>query len=190
MKWPFYPSWLGLYKLSAWASKGPPESLHPLSSRAISSYFRNESCIFIIRKTKRNIFPGNKQSLDFLGNKTGKKKRGKKMQRFLARSVLSGRELPRWRRCFSSSFAAEAQKEAVIGVDVPKIPPFDFSPPPYDGPSTDEILTKRKEFLSPSMFYFYKKPVSFSLSIVVESQSIPLFSSEMNQNHRKWSVSF
>lgn len=171
MKWPFYPSRLGLYKLSAWASIGPPESLHPLSS----SHCRNESCIFIISKTKRNIFPGKKQSLDFLGNQTGKKERGKKMQRFLARSVLSGRELPRWSRCFSSSFAAEAQKEAVNGVDVPKIPPFHFSPPPYDGPSADEILTKRKEFLSPSMFYFYKKPVSFSLSVVVGSQSIPLF---------------
>ncbi|GMN40505.1 hypothetical protein TIFTF001_009731 [Ficus carica] len=82
------------------------------------------------------------------------------MQRFLARSVLSGRELPRWSRCFSSSFAAEAQKESINGVDVPKIPLFDFSPPPYDGPSADEILTKRKEFLSPSMFYFYKKPLN------------------------------
>lgn len=46
-------------------------------------------------------------------------------------------------------------------VSVPKIPPFDYSPPPYSGPSLDEIFKKRKEFLSPSMFYFYKKPVRF-----------------------------
>ncbi|XP_077239183.1 alanine--glyoxylate aminotransferase 2 homolog 3, mitochondrial-like [Tasmannia lanceolata] len=43
---------------------------------------------------------------------------------------------------------------------LPKIPPFDYSPPPYVGPSASEILRKRTEFLSPSMFYFYKKPLN------------------------------
>ncbi|KAI3474265.1 hypothetical protein Pfo_029053 [Paulownia fortunei] len=43
---------------------------------------------------------------------------------------------------------------------IPKIPPFDYTPPPYTGPTAAEILTKRKEFLSPSMFYFYNKPVN------------------------------
>ena len=95
------------------------------------------------------------------------------MQRFIAKRVLSGRDqFPRWQRWFSHAVQKEATSLNDNGVDVvvPKIPPFDYSPPPYDGPSADEILAKRKEYLSPSMFYFYKKPVSFcvfaSLSII------------------------
>ncbi|PON94393.1 Aminotransferase class-III [Trema orientale] len=80
------------------------------------------------------------------------------MQRFIARRVLSGRgQFPRW-------LSHAAQKEASLhdnnGVVVPKIPPFDYSPPPYDGPSADEILAKRKQYLSPSMFCFYQKPLN------------------------------
>ncbi|KAL9688547.1 hypothetical protein QQ045_032970 [Rhodiola kirilowii] len=41
----------------------------------------------------------------------------------------------------------------------PKLPHFDYSPPTYDGPSADEILKKRKEFLSPSIFHLYEKPL-------------------------------
>ncbi|WCJ27947.1 hypothetical protein M5689_009661 [Euphorbia peplus] len=44
-------------------------------------------------------------------------------------------------------------------VPIPKLPPFDYSPPPYSGPSADEILAKRKQFLSPSLFHFYTKPL-------------------------------
>ncbi|XP_057808270.1 alanine--glyoxylate aminotransferase 2 homolog 3, mitochondrial-like [Salvia miltiorrhiza] len=44
--------------------------------------------------------------------------------------------------------------------ELPKIPPFDYTPPPYSGPTAAEILAKRKEFLSPSMFPFYTKPVN------------------------------
>lgn len=40
------------------------------------------------------------------------------------------------------------------------MPPFDYSPPPYDGPSADEILAKRKTFLSPSLFHLYSKPLN------------------------------
>ncbi|XP_035841745.1 alanine--glyoxylate aminotransferase 2 homolog 3, mitochondrial isoform X2 [Helianthus annuus] len=43
---------------------------------------------------------------------------------------------------------------------VPTIPAFDYTPPPYVGPTADEIFRKRKEFLSPSMFYLYKKPLN------------------------------
>lgn len=42
---------------------------------------------------------------------------------------------------------------------MPNIPAFDYVPPAYTGPSAAEILRKRREFLSPSMFYFYEKPV-------------------------------
>ncbi|CAF1703873.1 unnamed protein product [Brassica napus] len=43
---------------------------------------------------------------------------------------------------------------------VPKIPPFSYSPPPYDGPSTGEIIAKRREFLSPALFHFYNTPLN------------------------------
>ncbi|KAH7677745.1 alanine-glyoxylate transaminase / (R)-3-amino-2-methylpropionate-pyruvate transaminase protein [Dioscorea alata] len=43
---------------------------------------------------------------------------------------------------------------------LPKMPPFDYTPPPYDGPSADEVLRKRAQFLSPSLFHFYKKPLN------------------------------
>ena len=42
----------------------------------------------------------------------------------------------------------------------PQLPPFDYQPKPYKGPSADEILQKRKKFLGPSLFYYYQKPVS------------------------------
>nr|XP_043635719.1 alanine--glyoxylate aminotransferase 2 homolog 2, mitochondrial-like [Erigeron canadensis] len=44
--------------------------------------------------------------------------------------------------------------------NVPTIPPFEYSPPRYTGPKAEEIARKRKEFLSPSMFCFYKKPLN------------------------------
>ncbi|XP_022893500.1 alanine--glyoxylate aminotransferase 2 homolog 3, mitochondrial-like [Olea europaea var. sylvestris] len=43
---------------------------------------------------------------------------------------------------------------------IPAMPAFDYTPPPYTGPDAEEIMRKRREFLSPSMFCFYKKPVN------------------------------
>ncbi|KAH7553932.1 hypothetical protein JRO89_XS12G0080200 [Xanthoceras sorbifolium] len=40
------------------------------------------------------------------------------------------------------------------------MPAFDYSPPPYTGPSSEDILAKRKAFLSPSLFHFYNKPLN------------------------------
>ncbi|XP_058214722.1 alanine--glyoxylate aminotransferase 2 homolog 3, mitochondrial-like [Rhododendron vialii] len=60
------------------------------------------------------------------------------------------------RRC--RGFSQVVHRETIahkIESPIPKMPPFDYSPPPYDGPSAAEILQKRKQFLSPSMFYFY-----------------------------------
>ncbi|KAL8224741.1 hypothetical protein R6Q57_017298 [Mikania cordata] len=64
------------------------------------------------------------------------------------------------RRCFSPlpEQAVSASKNEEPGV--PALPRFDYSPPPYTGPTAEEILRKRKEFLSPSMFCFYKKPLN------------------------------
>ncbi|XP_042954632.1 alanine--glyoxylate aminotransferase 2 homolog 2, mitochondrial-like [Carya illinoinensis] len=43
---------------------------------------------------------------------------------------------------------------------VPKIPHFDYIPPPYTGPSASEILEKRKEHLIPSILHLYKNPLN------------------------------
>ncbi|XP_072996873.1 alanine--glyoxylate aminotransferase 2 homolog 3, mitochondrial-like [Typha latifolia] len=75
------------------------------------------------------------------------------------------------RRLFSSSSPFGPQKRARSGLAavsdavesaavLPNMPPFGYSPPPYDGPRAAEILRKRSEFLSPSMFYLYKKPLN------------------------------
>src|SRR5438477_1360093 len=42
---------------------------------------------------------------------------------------------------------------------LPELPPFDHQPNKYDGPSADEVLRLRKEFLNPGIFLYYKKPI-------------------------------
>jgi alanine-glyoxylate transaminase/(R)-3-amino-2-methylpropionate-pyruvate transaminase len=39
------------------------------------------------------------------------------------------------------------------------LPPFPFQPKAYAGPSADEVLALRKEFLNPGIFLYYKKPL-------------------------------
>ena len=41
---------------------------------------------------------------------------------------------------------------------LPDLPPFDHQPKKYTGPSADEVLRLRKEFLNPGIFLYYKKP--------------------------------
>ena len=41
----------------------------------------------------------------------------------------------------------------------PELPPFDYQPTKYEGPSPDEVLRLRKEFLNPGIFLYYKKPI-------------------------------
>jgi len=43
----------------------------------------------------------------------------------------------------------------------PALPPTNHKPKPYTGPSSDEVLAKRKQFLSPGLFLYYKKPMMF-----------------------------
>ncbi len=40
------------------------------------------------------------------------------------------------------------------------LPPFDYTPKPYNGPSPEEILALRKEFVNPAIFHYYKKPIA------------------------------
>lgn len=82
------------------------------------------------------------------------------MRRFglLKKAISSSPEKYLQRRRLSPP---QAQLQAVENDGlVPKMPAFDYSPPPYTGPTADQILRKRKEYLSPSMFYFYKNPLN------------------------------
>ena len=45
-------------------------------------------------------------------------------------------------------------------MQTPELPPFDHQPRPYTGPSPDEILRLRREFLNPGIFLYYKKPLT------------------------------
>src|SRR6266481_3092477 len=42
---------------------------------------------------------------------------------------------------------------------LPELPPFDHKPKKYDGPSADEVLRLRKQFLNPGIFLYYKRPL-------------------------------
>jgi alanine-glyoxylate transaminase/(R)-3-amino-2-methylpropionate-pyruvate transaminase len=42
---------------------------------------------------------------------------------------------------------------------IPDLPPFDHQPSKYNGPSADEVLRLRKQFLNPGIFIYYKKPI-------------------------------
>jgi len=41
----------------------------------------------------------------------------------------------------------------------PVLPPFDYQPKAYAGPSADEVLKLRREFLNPGLVLYYKKPM-------------------------------
>jgi len=44
--------------------------------------------------------------------------------------------------------------------DVPRpLPPCDHDPVPYEGPSPDEILSLRRDFISPGVFAYYHRPL-------------------------------
>jgi alanine-glyoxylate transaminase/(R)-3-amino-2-methylpropionate-pyruvate transaminase len=39
------------------------------------------------------------------------------------------------------------------------LPPFDYTPAPYAGPCAEEVLAKRRQFMNPGIFLYYKKPI-------------------------------
>ncbi|CAI5477895.1 unnamed protein product [Closterium sp. Yama58-4] len=41
----------------------------------------------------------------------------------------------------------------------PQMPAFDHVPEPYTGPRAEEVLKKRQQFLNPTIFAYYKKPL-------------------------------
>ncbi|RVW40939.1 alanine--glyoxylate aminotransferase 2 homolog 2, mitochondrial [Vitis vinifera] len=81
------------------------------------------------------------------------------MQRFVVGRVSQEKHFLQWRRNLSQLVQNKAplQENDLL---LPKMPPFDYSPPPYNGPSAADILQKRKQYLSPSIFCFYNQPVN------------------------------
>ena len=55
-------------------------------------------------------------------------------------------------------------------MNTPALPPCDHKPRPYTGPSADEVFAMRKQFLSPAIFHYYKKPL-----MIVEGRGQWLF---------------
>lgn len=82
------------------------------------------------------------------------------MQRLIGNKALSAWKSLRSPRCFSQVAQLDTSLNDNGADFLSKLPPFDYTPPPYTGPSAEEILAKRKEFLSPAMFYFYDKPLN------------------------------
>src|SRR3982751_643490 len=52
----------------------------------------------------------------------------------------------------------------------PKLPPFAHTPAPYSGPSKEEVLAMRREFLTPALLTYYKDPL-----MIVEGRMQYLF---------------
>lgn len=50
------------------------------------------------------------------------------------------------------------------------LPPFDHQPRPYAGPSKDEVLQLRREFVNPAIFHYYREPL-----MIVEGRGQYLF---------------
>ena len=44
-------------------------------------------------------------------------------------------------------------------MNTPQLPPCNYEPKPYRGPSADEVLALRKQFVNPGIFHMYKKPI-------------------------------
>jgi alanine-glyoxylate transaminase/(R)-3-amino-2-methylpropionate-pyruvate transaminase len=44
-------------------------------------------------------------------------------------------------------------------MQAPELPPFDYQPQPYRGPSAEGVLRLRRQFLNPGIFLYYKRPL-------------------------------
>jgi alanine-glyoxylate transaminase/(R)-3-amino-2-methylpropionate-pyruvate transaminase len=51
-----------------------------------------------------------------------------------------------------------------------EMPPFDYTPRPYTGPSREEVLAMRKEYCNPALFTLYREPL-----LIVEGKMQYLF---------------
>src|SRR5205085_7246683 len=46
-----------------------------------------------------------------------------------------------------------------LNMTKPVLPICNYAPKPYSGPSADQVLALRKQFLNPGLFLYYKKPL-------------------------------
>jgi alanine-glyoxylate transaminase / (R)-3-amino-2-methylpropionate-pyruvate transaminase len=53
---------------------------------------------------------------------------------------------------------------------LPTLPPFSYTPKPYRGPSREEVLAMRREFLTPALITYYREPI-----MIVEGKMQYLF---------------
>jgi alanine-glyoxylate transaminase/(R)-3-amino-2-methylpropionate-pyruvate transaminase len=57
------------------------------------------------------------------------------------------------------------------------MPPFDYSPRPYEGPSREEVLALRRQYVNPALFTLYREPL-----MIVEGKMQYLF----DENGRRY----
>ncbi len=53
----------------------------------------------------------------------------------------------------------ELEEKTTSRAALPRLPEFQHQPQPYRGPSLDEVLRLRRQFLNPGIFLYYKTPI-------------------------------
>ncbi|XP_051134489.1 alanine--glyoxylate aminotransferase 2 homolog 3, mitochondrial-like [Andrographis paniculata] len=76
----------------------------------------------------------------------------------ILRRVFSSKS-SRFLRSFTAFKSSLAQPSHDNDFTNPIMPSFDYTPPPYTGPSADEILQKRRRFLNPAVFHLFTEPL-------------------------------
>jgi alanine-glyoxylate transaminase / (R)-3-amino-2-methylpropionate-pyruvate transaminase len=66
--------------------------------------------------------------------------------------------------------ATSVSPEELSTAAIPSLPPCDHVPVPYTGPSRDEVLAMRKQFVNPAIFTLYREPL-----LIVEGHMQYLF---------------
>ena len=61
------------------------------------------------------------------------------------------------RKTLSSSSSSSLEAEEPL--PQLKLPDFDYTPKAYTGPTKEEVLATRQQFLNPGIFHYYQKPV-------------------------------
>lgn len=81
---------------------------------------------------------------------------------FLAGTCPAGTQPSRGNATFAAApaGATEAANDIQDRGPFPQMPSFAHTPQKYTGPRMEEVLRKRKEFLNPAMFLYYKKPLN------------------------------
>lgn len=68
--------------------------------------------------------------------------------------------LHRFSSMASAAVVTKPESNAGAGMSLPQLPPFDFTPAPYEGPPAHEILEKRRRFMNPGIVLYYKKHIN------------------------------